>query len=87
MAQLGSCRAIYICENNMYGGHFSERAMSLQDVASKACAYEMASESVDGLDVLKMREATQRAVKARSRGIAADLNRSAHLSIHGPLHV
>ena len=39
------------------------RAMSLQNVAEKACAYEMASEFVDGMDVLAMRRATQSAVK------------------------
>ena len=64
MAQLWKLPCIYICENNMYGmGTSLERAMSSQNVASKACAYELASESVDGMDVLKMREATQRAIK------------------------
>jgi pyruvate dehydrogenase E1 component alpha subunit len=64
MAQLWKLPCIYICENNMYGmGTSLERAMSLQNVAQKSCAYEMASEFVDGMDVLKMREATQRAVK------------------------
>ena len=37
--------------------------MSLQDVAQKACAYEIASEFVDGMDVLAVREATLRAVE------------------------
>src|SRR6266536_4651511 len=60
MAQLWKLPCIYICENNQYGmGTSLQRAMSSQDVASKACAYELASESVDGMDVLKMREATQ----------------------------
>ena len=64
MAQLWKLPCIYICENNMYGmGTSLQRAMSSQNVASKACAYELASESVDGMDVLKMREATQRAIK------------------------
>ncbi|HMH43513.1 MAG TPA: pyruvate dehydrogenase (acetyl-transferring) E1 component subunit alpha, partial [Pyrinomonadaceae bacterium] len=64
MAQLWKLPCIYICENNMYGmGTSLKRAMSVQDVASKACAYEIASESVDGMDVMKMREATQRAIK------------------------
>jgi pyruvate dehydrogenase E1 component alpha subunit len=64
MAQLWKLPCIYICENNMYGmGTSLERAMSFQNVASKSCAYEIASEAVDGMDVLKMREATQRAVK------------------------
>src|SRR5256884_5592181 len=64
MAQLWKLPCIYICENNMYGmGTSLQRAMSSQNVASKACAYELASESVDGMDVLKMRAATQRAIR------------------------
>ena len=64
MAQLWKLPCIYICENNMYGmGTSLERAMSFQNVAQKSCAYEVASEFVDGMDVLKMREATQRAIK------------------------
>ena len=64
MAQLWKLPCIYICENNRYGmGTSLERAMSLQNVAEKACAYEIASEFVDGMDVLAMRQATQRAVK------------------------
>ena len=64
MAQLWKLPCIYICENNQYGmGTSLERAMSLQDVAQKACAYDMASEFVDGMDVLAAREATQRAVE------------------------
>jgi pyruvate dehydrogenase E1 component alpha subunit len=64
MAQLWKLPCIYICENNQYGmGTSLARAMSLQDVAEKACAYEMASESVDGMDVLAMRRVTERAIK------------------------
>ncbi|HUE80736.1 MAG TPA: pyruvate dehydrogenase (acetyl-transferring) E1 component subunit alpha [Pyrinomonadaceae bacterium] len=64
MAQLWKLPCIYICENNRYGmGTSVERAMSLQDIAQKACAYEMAAEFVDGMDVLAIREATLRAVE------------------------
>lgn len=64
MAQLWKLPCIYICENNQYGmGTSLKRAMSLQDIAQKACAYEMAAEFVDGMDVLAVREATQRAVE------------------------
>jgi pyruvate dehydrogenase E1 component alpha subunit len=64
MAQLWKIPCIYICENNQYGmGTSLERAMSLRDIAQKACAYEMASEFVDGMDVLAVREATMRAVE------------------------
>src|SRR5215210_2868201 len=64
MAQLWKLPCIYICENNQYGmGTSLARAMSLRDIAQKACAYEMASEFVDGMDVLAVREATVRAVE------------------------
>jgi pyruvate dehydrogenase E1 component alpha subunit len=64
MAQLWKLPCIYICENNQYGmGTSLQRAMSLQDIAQKACAYEIASEFVDGMDVLAVREATQRAIE------------------------
>src|SRR5881396_1385027 len=64
MAQLWKLPCIYICENNQYGmGTSLARAMSLQNVAEKACGYSMESEFVDGMDVLAMRRATQRAIK------------------------
>jgi pyruvate dehydrogenase E1 component alpha subunit len=64
MAQLWKLPCIYICENNQYGmGTSLARAMSRQNVAEKAFAYEMASEFVDGMDVIAMRQATQRAVQ------------------------
>jgi pyruvate dehydrogenase E1 component alpha subunit len=64
MAQLWKLPCIYICENNQYGmGTSVDRAMSLRDIAQKACAYEIASEFVDGMDVLAIREATLRAVE------------------------
>lgn len=64
LAQLWKLPCIYICENNQYGmGTSLDRAMSLQDVSQKARAYEVASEFVDGMDVLAVREAVERAVK------------------------
>jgi len=64
MAQLWKIPCIYICENNRYGmGTSLERAMSLSDIAQKGCAYEMAAEFVDGMDVLAVRNATMRAVE------------------------
>src|SRR6476660_6963329 len=69
MAQLWKLPVIYICENNRYGmGTSLERAMSLQNVAQKGDAYDMASEFVDGMDVLAVREATARAVERARKG-------------------
>src|SRR3712207_4851616 len=68
LAQLWKLPCIYICENNQYGmGTAVARAMSLSDVSRKACAYDMASEIVDGMDVLAVREATLRAVERARR--------------------
>jgi pyruvate dehydrogenase E1 component alpha subunit len=71
MAQLWKLPCIYLCENNMYGmGTSAQRAMSMDEVATKACAYELAAEFVDGMDVLAMRQATQRAVdRAREHSL------------------
>ncbi|MCP9496940.1 MAG: pyruvate dehydrogenase (acetyl-transferring) E1 component subunit alpha [Pyrinomonadaceae bacterium MAG19_C2-C3] len=64
MAQLYKLPCIYICENNQYGmGTSLARAMSMSDVSNKACAYGMASEFVDGMDILAVRQTTERAVK------------------------
>ena len=67
MAQLWKLPCLYVCENNQYGmGTSLQRAMSLQDVSKKAQAYELASEFVDGMDVLAVREAVLRGI-ARAR--------------------
>lgn len=64
MAQLWKLPIIYICENNQYGmGTSQKRAMSMSNIADKAAAFGMASEFVDGMDVLAVREATLRALE------------------------
>ena len=64
LAQLWKLPCIYICENNKYGmGTSLARSMSSQNVAQKAREYDLASEFVDGMDVMAMRRATQRAVE------------------------
>ena len=63
MAQLWKLPIIYICENNQYGmGTSQERAMSSRNIAKKADAFEMANEFVDGMDVMAVRDATNRAI-------------------------
>ncbi len=64
MAQLWNLPIIYICENNQYGmGTSQDRAMSTQNIAKKAEAFEMANEFVDGMDVMAVRDATLRAIE------------------------
>lgn len=68
MAALWKLPAIYLCENNRYGmGTALERASAIYDIAERACSYDMHAETVDGMDVLAVHEATERAVlRARS---------------------
>lgn len=71
MAQLWKLPVIYICENNQYGmGTSQKRAMSVSNIASKADAYGVANEFVDGMDVMAVREATLRAMeRARKQSL------------------
>ena len=67
MAALWKLPAIYLCENNRYGmGTAMERASAIYDIAERACSYDMEAETVDGMDVLAVYDATTRAV-ARAR--------------------
>lgn len=64
MAALWELPVVFICENNRYGmGTALERAAAVWDVYRRACSYDMAEETVDGMDVLAVYEATRGAVK------------------------
>ncbi len=64
MAALWELPAIFVCENNRYGmGTALERAAAVYDVAHRACSYDMASETADGMDVLAVLDAMTRAVE------------------------
>ncbi len=68
MAQLWKLPVIFICENNQYGmGTSQKRAMSISSIAKKAEGFGMANEFVDGMDVLAVREATERAIERARR--------------------
>jgi pyruvate dehydrogenase E1 component alpha subunit len=71
MAALWKLPVIYLIENNRYGmGTALERASAINDIAERACSYDMPNEVVDGQDVLAVRDATLRAVqRARSESI------------------
>jgi pyruvate dehydrogenase E1 component alpha subunit len=71
MAALWQLPVIFLCENNRYGmGTALERAAAVWDIAHRACSYDMASETVDGMDVLALYETTKRAVdRARTEGL------------------
>ena len=67
MASLWDLPALFICENNGYGmGTAVARASAVQNLSVRGNAYDMPAETVDGQDVLAVREAVDRAV-ARAR--------------------
>ncbi|HEY9517005.1 MAG TPA: pyruvate dehydrogenase (acetyl-transferring) E1 component subunit alpha [Gemmatimonadaceae bacterium] len=68
MAALWKLPVIYVIENNRYGmGTALERASAINDIAERACSYDMPNEVVDGQDVMAVRAATMRAIE-RARG-------------------
>ncbi|MFN2398401.1 MAG: pyruvate dehydrogenase (acetyl-transferring) E1 component subunit alpha [Gemmatimonadaceae bacterium] len=71
MAALWKLPVIFVIENNRYGmGTALERASAVNDIAERACSYDMPNEVVDGQDVLAVRNAAQRAVaRARSEQV------------------
>jgi pyruvate dehydrogenase E1 component alpha subunit len=68
LAALWRLPVLFVCENNLYAmGTHVERAQSSTDIATKAAAYGMSSEAVDGMDVLAVEGAARRAI-AQVRG-------------------
>jgi len=60
---------VFACENNLYGASTPFHQVSLvTDVASRAAAYGVRGEIVDGMDVLAVREAAGRAVAEARAG-------------------
>lgn len=70
MAAIWRLPVVYICENNLYAMSTSVGdSMAVADISGRAAAYGMPGESLDGNDVLEVRERVARAVeRARSGG-------------------
>jgi len=68
MASLWDLPVVYVIENNMYAmGTSVERHASETELFKRGISFEIEGEEVDGMDVLSVREAGERAVKyARS---------------------
>ena len=70
MAQLWKLPILFVVENNKWAiGMAHDRATSNPEIYRKAAAFGMAGEEVDGMDVLAVRAAAQRAMdRARAGG-------------------
>ncbi|MBN2355096.1 pyruvate dehydrogenase (acetyl-transferring) E1 component subunit alpha [candidate division KSB1 bacterium] len=92
LAKLWHLPVIYMIENNRYGmGTPLERASAVWDLSQKACSYDMARATVDGMDVLAVYETVQEAAeRARKEGeptlIEARTYRFRGHSMSDPVH-
>jgi len=69
LAALWRLPVVFLCENNLYAmGTALARSESQTDIHLKAQNYNMAAETVDGMDVLAVETAAQRAVAQVRRG-------------------
>lgn len=68
LASLWRLPVIYICENNLYGmGTSVTRASAIPEIFRRAQCYDMAVETVDGMDILAVRQAADRAISIARR--------------------
>lgn len=69
LAALWKLPVLFLCENNFYAmGTALARHQSQPDIAAKANAYAMGSDTVDGMDVLAVETATSRALELVRNG-------------------
>jgi pyruvate dehydrogenase E1 component alpha subunit len=68
LAAIWQLPIVFICENNQYSmGMSVQKAWAVDSLLPRAAAYNMPGEQVEGMDVIKVYEATKRAVE-RARG-------------------
>ncbi|PWH13744.1 MAG: pyruvate dehydrogenase (acetyl-transferring) E1 component subunit alpha [Anaerolineae bacterium] len=64
LSKIWNLRVLWVCENNQYGmGTAVERASAVDEIRQKADGYGMKSDRVDGMDVIKVYEAAQKAIQ------------------------
>ncbi|HTR20076.1 MAG TPA: pyruvate dehydrogenase (acetyl-transferring) E1 component subunit alpha [Gemmatimonadales bacterium] len=69
MASVWKLPVIFLCENNRYGmGTAFERVAAVTDVVEHACSYDIAGEVVNGMDVLEVYAAVERAAQRARNG-------------------
>ncbi len=74
MAAAWKLPVVYVCENNLYGISVDFRKVTnTENVADRACAYNIPGHIVDGNDVLAVYETTQEAVERARKGLGPTL--------------
>ncbi|HSM70406.1 MAG TPA: pyruvate dehydrogenase (acetyl-transferring) E1 component subunit alpha [Anaerolineales bacterium] len=63
LAKIWNLRVLWVCENNVYGmGTSVERASAVKEIRQKAEGYNMKNGQVNGMDVLEVYKAAQKAI-------------------------
>ena len=69
LASLWKLPVIFVCENNMYAiSVHVKKSVSAMNIADRAVAYNIPGEIVDGMDVVKVYDASLRAAERARRG-------------------
>lgn len=69
LASLWKLPVVYICENNLYAiSTHVKRACAIEDIAKRAESYGMPGITVDGMDILTMRNQSEKAVNRARNG-------------------
>ncbi len=64
LSKVWNLSVLWVCENNHYGmGTSVERASAVSEIRQKAEGYQIPNNCVDGMDVIKVREAAEHAIE------------------------
>jgi pyruvate dehydrogenase E1 component alpha subunit len=64
LSKVWNLSVLWVCENNLYGmGTAVDRASAVSEIRQKAEGYMIPNSRVDGVDVLKVREAAHKAIE------------------------
>jgi len=87
MASAWNLPVIFVAENNMYGMSVPwSHVTKLPDIASRACAYGIPGEVVDGMDVLAVRGAVAKAADRARSGAGPTLIEAKTYRYYGHSH-
>jgi pyruvate dehydrogenase E1 component alpha subunit len=64
LSKVWNLSVLWVCENNLYGmGTAVDRASAVSEIRQKAEGYLIPNSRVDGMDVIKVREAAEKAIE------------------------
>jgi len=64
LSKVWNLSVLWVCENNLYGmGTSVERASAVSEIRQKAEGYQIPNSRVDGMDLIKVHDAAQKAIE------------------------